>query len=562
MVEGSNESNDSKGSNDSDGNDEGNSNENDLSGGNTMTCARTLIPVALLCLLALSAQADVTLNGMFTDNMVLQRGIELPIWGFADAGEEVIVSACGQTRTATADADGKWMVRLDPIEMEGAFAVTISGNNEIVLRNVVMGEVWICSGQSNMAWTVARSLDAEDEIAGADYPLIRLCQVPRATATEPADHVETTWVECSPGSVGNFGAVGYFFGRELHEELAVPVGLISTNWGGTPAEAWTSREKMEGDPDYAGMYEWWEAALEAYPERLEKYQNETLPAWQKQVEEAKAAGETPPRRPRAPAGPDYYRRPSNLFNGMIAPLIPYAIRGAIWYQGEANANAGGGAHTGAWHHRRLLPTMIEDWRERWGQGDFPFAWVSLANFRAVQEQPGPSAWAELRESQTLTLSLPNTGEALAIDVGEADDIHPRDKQTVGHRLALWARAEVYGQDLVHTGPTYESMRIEGDRVRLQFANVADGLRRGVTENAPYPSPLLGFQIAGKDRRWVWADAAIRDDSVVVWSDEVADPVAVRYGWADNPAVNLYNSEGLPAVPFRTDDWPLTTEPRD
>jgi sialate O-acetylesterase len=245
---------------------------------------------------------------------------------------------------------------------------------------------------------------------------------------------------------------------------------------------------------------------------------------------------------------------------MVHPLIPYAIRGAIWYQGEANANAGGGPRTGAWQYRHLFPTMIRDWRGRWGY-DFPFAWVSLANYRPMAEEPGPSAWAELRESQTLTLSLPNTGEALAIDVGEARDIHPRDKQTVGHRLALWARDEVYGQKVVSSGPTFKSMEIVGDRVKVHFTDTADGLRRGVTENAPYPSPLVGFQIAGAEREWVWAEAQIRgDDEVVVWSDRVRQPVAVRYGWAANPAVNLYNSAGLPAVPFRTDRWPLSTEP--
>lgn len=517
--------------------------------------------IALLSLLTVCAQADVTLSGMFTDNMVLQRGTEIPIWGMAALGEEVSVSAAGQTKTATADADGKWMVRLDPIEIAEPFTVTVSGNNEITLQNVVMGEVWVCSGQSNMVWTVANSVNGAEEVANANFPMIRLCQIPRKTAIEPVDQVEAAWVECSPETVPSFSGVGYFFGRDLHQALGVPVGLISTNWGGTPAEAWTSREKMEGDPDYAEMYEWWEATIERYPEALEKYRNETLPEWEKKVEEAKAAGETPPRRPRAPAGPDYYRRPSNLFNGMIHPLIPYAIRGATWYQGEANASADGGGRTGAWQYRKLFPTMIEDWRERWGY-DFPFAWVQLANFRAIEEAPGPSAWAELRESQTLTLSLPNTGQALAIDVGEEGNIHPKDKQTVGHRLALWARDEVYGEDIVSSGPMYESMTVEGNRVRLSFTSTADGLQIGVTENAPEGSPLLGFQIAGEDRQWVWADAEIDGDTVVVWSEDIAEPVAVRYAWANNPVANLYNSAGLPAVPFRTDDWPLSTQPAE
>lgn len=526
-----------------------------------MTRRRLPLLTALVPLLALSAQADVTLNGMFADNMVLQRGMELPIWGFADPGEEVTVSACGQTKSATADGEGRWRVRLDPIEMEGAFPVTISGENEIVLQNVVMGDVWICSGQSNMVWTVQNSVNGADEVANANFPLIRLCQVKRATATEPADQVEAGWVECSPETVGPFSAVGYFFGRELHQELGVPVGLISSNWGGTPAEAWISAEKIETDPAYADVYEWWANAIELHPERMETYQNETLPQWRAKWEAAKAAGEEPlPRRPQAPPGPDHYRRPSNLFNAMIHPLIPYAIRGAIWYQGEANGGPSGGGRSSAWQYRHLFPAMIEDWRERWGQGDFPFGWVQLANYRAIAEQPEESTWAEVRESQTLTLSLPNTGQALAIDVGEAGNIHPKDKQTVGHRLALWALDEVYGRDVVSEGPMYESMTVEDGRVRLRFAGVAGGLRTRVTENAPDAGTLMGFQIAGDDRRWVWANAQIDGDTVVVWSDEVAEPVAVRYGWANNPVVNLYNSAGLPAVPFRTDTWPLSTEP--
>ncbi|MGC9319205.1 MAG: sialate O-acetylesterase, partial [Armatimonadota bacterium] len=457
-----------------------------------------------------------------------------------------------------ADEDGRWMVRLDPIESEVPLTVTISGSNEIVLSNVVIGDVWICSGQSNMVWPVARSLNAEDEIADANHPMIRLCQVQRATAQEPIDEVAAQWQPCTPETVPNFSAVGYFFGRDLHEQTGVPIGLISTNWGGTPVEAWTSREKLAGDPAFQPLLESWQTRLAAYPEALARYESETLPAWEKQVTEAREKGEQPPRKPSPPEGPDSPRRPGNLFNAMIHPLIPYGIAGAIWYQGEANAHGG---VNGAWIYQRLFSAMIRDWRERWGQGDFPFAWVQLANFRAVREEPGPSAWADLREAQTRTLSLPATGMALAIDVGDAADIHPTDKQTVGHRLALWALATVYGQDVVYQGPTYESMDVEGSRIRIHFANINGGLRRGVTDNAPYPSPLLGFQIAGRDRRWVWADAEIQGDTVLAWSDQVRNPVAVRYAWADNPVANLYNDAGLPAVPFRTDRWPLSTRPQ-
>lgn len=526
---------------------------------------RLMLPslLVLLPLTAMMVHADVTLNGMFKDNMVLQRGMQVPVWGWAAPGEQITVSAAGQAQTATADADGKWMVRLDPIEVQEPFTVAVSGNNEIVLQNVVMGDVWICSGQSNMAFAVARAVNGPEEVAAADYPLIRLCQVPRITSEEPLDQVNPTWAECTPESAQGFSAVGYFFGRELHQELGVPIGLISTNWGGTPAEAWTSAEKLENDPDYAPVYEWWANTIAAYPTALETYQNETLPAWEARCEAARAAGQPLPTKPTAPMNENNPRRPSNLYNAMIHPLIPYAIKGAIWYQGESNAHVGGAMPTsGAWQYRELFPTMIQDWRERWGQGDFPFAWVSLANYRAVATGPEESQWAELRESQTLTLALPNTGQALAIDVGEADDIHPKDKQTVGHRLALWALDEVHDRDVVSEGPSYQAMRIEGNRVRLSFTNAAEGLRTQATVNAPDPAVLQGFQVAGEDRAWVWAQAQIDGDEVLVWADGVAQPVAVRYAWANNPVANLYNSAGLPAVPFRTDDWPLTSQPME
>lgn len=517
--------------------------------------------IALLLLSATAVRAEVALNSLFTDHMVLQRGIAVPVWGTAAPDEEVTVSACGQAKTATADAEGKWMVRLEPIDETEPFALTVTGGNEIVLQNVVTGDVWLCSGQSNMVWTVGNSVNGAEEVAAAEYPMIRLCQVARVTATEPQDAVKLTWSVCSPQTVGGFSGVGYFFGRELHQELGVPIGLISSNWGGTTAEAWTAREVMEGDPAYAAVYEWWQARVDEYPAAMEKYQNETLPAWQAKSEAAKTAGATPPRRPQAPPGRDHARYPSNLFNGMITPLIPFAVKGVVWYQGESNANAGGTTGTGAWQYRHLLPAMITDWRKRWGQGDFPFAWVQLANYKPILEQPADSTWAELRESQTVALSLPNTGMALAIDCGETGDIHPKDKQTVGQRLALWALDEVYGRDVVSQGPAYSRMEVEDGRIRLHFDNTGGGLTTLANPNAPDPSVLRGFQIAGEDRQWVWADAEIDGETVRVSSAAVEAPVAVRYAWSDNPIANLYNVEGLPALPFRTDDWPLLSNPQ-
>ncbi len=409
---------------------------------------RIVCVVALLALAGTGAWAEVTLSGMFTSNMVLQRGLELPIWGGAAPGEQVTVSTCGQEQSTVAGDDGKWMVRLDPIEMAGPFTVTVTGDNEIVLENVIMGDVWICSGQSNMVWAVCNSVNGAEEVAAADYPMIRLCQVTRTTSIEPTDQITASWQPCSPATVGGFSAIGYFFGRDVHLVTGVPIGLISANWDATPVEAWTSAEKLAEYPAIAGpLYERWQGYIDAYPAALEKYQSETIPAWEKQVAEAREAGTTPPVRPRAPVGPEAPTRPSNLFNAMIYPIIPYAIKGAIWYQGESNVRAD---ETGAWNYRILFPAMIEDWRERWGIGDFPFGWIQLANFYDVAEQPADSAWAELRESQSATLALPNTGQALAIDSGMADNIHPTDKQTPAHRLALWALADV---------------RINGDRWR-------------------------------------------------------------------------------------------------
>ncbi|HUS81099.1 MAG TPA: sialate O-acetylesterase, partial [Armatimonadota bacterium] len=360
---------------------------------------------------------------------------------------------------------------------------------------------------------------------------------------------------CSPATVGGFSAAAYFFGRKLHQEVGVPIGLINTSWGATPAEAWTSLEKLQSNPLFQPILDAWEQRIADYPEALRKYNEETVPAWEKKVEEAKAAGQEPPRKPNAPDGPDSARRPANLFNSMINPIVGLAIKGAIWYQGESNAGGG-------YLYRTLLPAMIEDWRGRWGQGDFPFLIVQLANFTRIVEQPAEAPWADVRESQLLTaLNVPNCGLAVTIDVGEALDIHPRNKQAVGDRLALWALGTTYGEDIVYSGPIYTSMEVEGTKIRLHFDHVGGGLTTMATENAPDPGKLVGFQIAGEDRQWVWADASIDGDTVLVGSDAVPAPVAVRYAWAANPICNLFNAEGLPASPFRTDDWQLVTQPK-
>lgn len=505
---------------------------------------------ALIGLLLLMAplRADVKLPAIISDNMVLQRDQPIPLWGWADAGEQVTLTWGEAQVTAAANNEGRWTAQLPPRPAGGPFELTIAGKNTITLRNVLVGEVWVASGQSNMEWPVQWSLNADQEIAAANYPQIRLFSVKHTVANQPRPDTEGAWVECTPQTIPGFSATAYFFGRELHQALGVPVGLIKTAWGGTPAESWTSRSSLEAYPDLKVLVERWDAlclqALEDHAGALDQYFQQ-IAKW---VQNSQASGLLTPMPP-APSLPGVLQNPwraSGLYNGMIAPLIPYAIRGAIWYQGESNANR-------AYQYRTLFPAMIQDWRLHWGQGDFPFLFVQLANFTAPPAEPGESEWAELREAQSMALALPHTGMAVAIDVGEANDIHPKNKQEVGHRLALAARAVAYGQDVVYSGPLYQSMAVEGSSIRLWFRHLGGGLATQGGE------PLKGFAIAGEDKKFVWAEARIEGETVVVHSDQVPKPVAVRYAWANNPeGCNLCNRAGLPASPFRTDDWPGVT----
>ncbi len=500
----------------------------------------------LLLVNAGAALAEVTLPAVIGDNMVLQRNKKVTIWGWAEPGEEIMagVSWHSMKWAVITGKDGRWEFKMNPPKVGGPYEITISGNNAIKLKNIMVGEVWVGSGQSNMQWSVKQSANAEQEIAAADYPDIRLFTVERKVAEEPQSDCVGSWSLCSPETVPNFSAAAYFFGRELHKELEVPIGLIHTSWGGTPAEAWTRREVLEREPDAAPILERYDDAVAKYPQAMEEYKQKLI-EWKEAVGKAKAEGKRTPRRPREPFGPGHPHSPSGLYNAMIAPLIPYGIGGAIWYQGESNAGR-------AYQYRKLFPEMIQNWRYDWKQGNFPFLFVQLANFMPVKPEPGDSAWAELREAQLMTLDLPNTGMAVIIDIGDAEDIHPKNKQDVGKRLALWALARSYGKRLVYSGPLYKSMEIKGNEIILSFKHVGGGLVAGGD------GPLKGFAIAGADRKFVWADAKIDDDKVVVGSGEVSEPVAVRYAWADNPVCNLYNKEGLPASPFRTDDWPGIT----
>jgi len=490
--------------------------------------ARLLGLVALGCAL----DAAVKLPALISDHMVLQQGMPVRIWGVADPGEPVKVDFQGQSVTVKAAENGKWTVWLKPLVAAGPLEMTI---NSIGIKDVLVGEVWLGSGQSNMEFRLQTAVNHEEEIARADYPMIHLFQVKRLVADQPADDVAGTWQVCSPDSAKGFSAVEYFFGRNLQQNLHVPMGLIESDWGGTPAQSWTSKEAMESDPALKFVADYWEKVLADYPAAKEKYDTTTLPAWNQAVAEAKAAGKTVPGRPPAPPqGPGHPNQPAGLYNGMIAPLVPYAIRGAIWYQGESNAS-----EREAYKYRRLFGAMIEDWRNRWGQGDFPFLFVQLANFKTN------GLWPVLRESQTETLRLANTGMAVIIDIGESRDIHPKNKQDVGLRLSLAARALAYQQQVEYSGPMFQTAVPESGTMRVYLTHSEGMQARG-------GGAIMGFEIAGADGNYVPAEVKVDGNTLMVTGGQVANPVSVRYAWADDPVCNLANQAGLPASPFRSD----------
>ncbi|MEM1136190.1 MAG: sialate O-acetylesterase [Bacteroidota bacterium] len=645
----------------------------------------TIILCLCTFLLIFQSYAKVEPALLFSDHMVLQRNVEVPVWGWAAKRERITVEFNNQVIQTKADKSGKWMLKLAPTAAGGPYKMTIKGkNNTIVIEDILVGEVWVCSGQSNMEWMVKNSNDAEKEIANANDKLIRHFKVSREISSKVKDKLPGgKWDVCSSETVSTFTAVGYFFAKQLRAKLNVPIGLVNSSWGGTNVETWTSSGAISTIPKYTkiandmqnlnmeemyaqqladlkakigdfpekdagikdgkaiwaasdlddaqwsdmnlpGLWEnkglpgvdgvvWFRKAVEltdeeaaqkytlhlskiddsdkawingelvgqtkdAYNEerkyevasgilkpgknvitiriedtgggggvwgaaeifKLASLQKtiELAGSWKYKIGEGKVA---------AKKSPNSY--PSLLFNAMLNPLIPYAMKGVIWYQGESNA---GQAYT----YRALFPLLIKDWREKWGAGDFPFLWVQLANFKEVAEQPIGSDWAELREAQTMTLSLPNTGQAVIIDIGEADDIHPRNKQDVGLRLSLAARKIAYGEEIVYSSPMYKEMKLEGNKVRISFDHTGSGLM--IKDKYGY---INGFAVAGADKKFHWAMAELVGDEVVIYSDKVSNPVAVRYGWADNPDdLNLYNKEGLPACPFRTDDWPGITQP--
>lgn len=654
-----------------------------------ISLALLLLFLSISSLSPFTAQATVTLPRLVGDNMVLQRDTKLPLWGWADKGETVTVQFRGQSLSTKPGKDGKWTVMLLPIAAGGPYEMTIKGKNTLVIKNILVGDVWLGSGQSNMEWPLAATVNNyKQEIATANWPNIRLFNVKDAATFIPQSHLESNgWQICSPETIGGFSAVAYFFGRDLHQRYNVPIGLISSEWGGTPAESWTSAEALKTLPDYRAKIEENENKSSALEKQKAEYAVQ-LAAWQKEfgskdrsllpggktwadadfdasawptmplpgywekpnilpdfdgvvwfrkdiMVPAEALGKpitldlamvddmdstwfngqfigttngySVPRsytipanvvkegrnviavrvtdtaggggiwgeadqlsaiiggkkiplagnwsyqttldvrtKPKSPIAGNMQYQPATLYNGMIAPLIPYAIKGAIWYQGESNADR-------AYQYRSLFQAMISDWRKRWGY-DFPFLFVQLANYMKDRDQPGDYDWAELREAQSMALSLPNTGQAVAIDIGNPEDIHPRNKQDVGKRLALAAFKVAYGEkDVVYSGPTYQSMSVEGNKIRVKFANVGSGL--WIKDKYGY---LRGFAVAGADKKFVWAKGYQDGNDLIVYSDAVATPVALRYDWSNSPDGNVYNREGLPASPFRTDDWPGIT----
>jgi sialate O-acetylesterase len=503
--------------------------------------------VSLLgCLFILPmTHADVSLPAIFGDHMVLQRDLENRVWGWAEPGEKVTVTIADQEHSATADDKGNWEVKLAKLPAGGPHKLKIEGKNSRTISDLMVGEVWLCSGQSNMEWPVEQAYDGDLEKMIADNPNIRLITVPHVGTQEPQKDFKGEWQQASAQSVKEFSAVGYYFGKQLQETLDVPVGLVDISWGGSACEAWIERSLLAGDERFKPLHDYWVEFEKTYDFQKKKTE------WQEQVKKWEDGGKQGP----APWEPwdelKWRNRPANIYNGVLKPILGYGMRGAIWYQGETNA---GRAH----QYQELFPFMISSWRNDWQIGDFPFYWVQLADFTREVSEPGDSDWAELREAQTLTLDkLPNTGQAVIIDIGEADDIHPRNKRDVALRLARIALAQDYGIKVPYTSPRYKSMTVEGNKIVVTFetGEHAEGALKAFDKNE-----LMGFTIAGEDKKFVPAQAKIiGNNQVEVWSDAVAKPVAVRYAWANNPVCNLENRAGLPASPFRTDKWPGITE---
>lgn len=497
-----------------------------------------------LCL-AIATRADVTVASLFQDHAVLQRDQPVPVWGWAEPGEKVTVEFRGQSVAATADAKGNWQVKLSSLAASAEPAtLVVRGKNTLTFSDVLIGEVWLASGQSNMEWRVEQANAAAAEIAAAKHPLIRQFDVPNLVAEAPKTTTAGSWIVCSPETAGKFSAVAYYFARDLQKAANVPVGIINSSWGGTPVESWMSASTLGSQPAFRAPLDRWQKTIAEYPQKKAEY-DAALPAWEKEDAAALARGKPAQAafrkanaKPRAPRGPGHHWTPAGLYNGMIAPLVPYALSGAIWYQAESNAEYPA-------EYAALFSAMIQQWRAEWGR-EFPFYFVQIANFNGTPADRAPDQWAWLRDAQEKALALPATGMAVTIDIGTPENIHPKNKQDVGRRLALIARHQLLGEKREFSGPRFVRSEVVGTSLRLIFTH-ATGLNSG--KQAP-----AEFFVAGKDRVFYPAEARIDGETVIVTSAAVSKPVAVRYAWSNAPTANLRNSAGLPAAPFRSDDW--------
>lgn len=493
-------------------------------------CGSTVLAALAVVCAAAAARGDVKPAGIFGDHMVLQAGVKLPVWGTADPGEAISVQAAESSAKTTGGADGKWRVDLDPLTATGQpIQLLVRGKNEVKIRDVLVGDVWLASGQSNMEFSLKGALNGKEALKHATEPAIRFCIVGNKPSLEPLADRKVTWELCTPETAKKFSAVAYFFGQDIHAATGKPVGLIGSYVAGTPAQSWTSLESLQSSPE-----------LKHYVDALKKARSAA-------ADDGDTAGIS--------AGV-----PTSLYNGMIAPLVPFALKGVIWYQGESNVEQSA-------EYRTLFPAMITGWRKTWSREDLPFLFVQLPGFSRRAPDPGPSPWAQMREAQTSALKLPDTAMAVTIELTPARALlHPKNKADVGHRLALLARHLVYGENVTSEGPMFELSQIEGDKIRVHFSHAEGGLVVGVPpEESGNPAAIAsdgtvkGFSIAGADQKFVWADAKIDGETVIVSSDQVKSPMAVRYGWAENPQVNLYNKSLLPAAPFRTDHWADSVE---
>ena len=533
-----------------------------------------LVPLAMLVCMTLprSSLAEVKPNILFGDHMVLQQGKDINVYGTAAAGEKVEVTFQGKSAFTEAGKDGNWKVNIGQFKSGGPYEMTVKGTNTVTVKDILVGEVWVASGQSNMAWGVNGCTNADQDIAASKNPQIRMFNVAWHQAVKPQPALLwNAWQVADPAVVPGWTAVGYFFARELEKKIKVPIGILNSSLGGTPAESWTSPDGFD-QPAIRHYRKEYDQALADLPAQMQDYFRQ-VDQWKVQATDALKTGAYVPLMPPQPKFVRDCCQPCVLYNGMVNPLVGYRVRGVVWYQGESNA----GPPERAGEYRTLFPALIKDWRNKWGE-DISFLWIQLATVGGPNPQPYESNWGLLREAQTMTLKLPKTGQAVTFDLGDGD-IHPRNKQDMGARLALIAEA-LYGQDVIFSGPLYKEngMKVEGGKVRLSFTHVRGGLtaqpgptlipRAEVPKDTPLvDSELKRFEIAGADRKFVWASAKIdpsrasgsndgpNADTVIVWSDKVPKPVAVRYAWAENPTgANLFSKSGLPASPFRTDDW--------